>query len=86
MLNHYRPILAVLLALLSLSSCEKLGDYNAKNFDQFDPNSPLQLMTAPQVPRNGAVATLNDNRGLLVGGTCPPRPVGPPTPLERFRG
>ena len=82
MLNHYRPVLAGLLALLSLSSCEKLGDYNAKNFDQFDPNSPLQLMTAPQVPRNGAVATLNDNRGLLVGGIVPTTASGASDPVN----
>ena len=67
---------------MGLSSCEKLGDYNAKNFDQFDPNSPLQLMTAPQVPRTGAVATLNDNRGLLVGGIVPSTASGTTVPVN----
>lgn len=82
MKHRSRSVVAGLLALLALSSCEKPGDYNANNFDRFDPNSPLQLMTAPQVPRTGAVATLNDNRGLLVGGIVPSTASGATDPVN----
>ena len=79
---RYRAIAVGLLALLGLSSCEKLGDYNASNFDQFDPNSPLQVMTAPKVAHIGALAALNDNRALLVGGIVPSPASGATDPVN----
>lgn len=77
-----QSVVAVGLLLFGLGGCESLSSYDPKNFDQPDPASALQRIQPPFVSRGGSLATLKDNRLLLVGGIVPSTAPGATNPTN----